>query len=89
MQWQISYLEVCAIFGVLGGPEAPVSAIYSKLRRDPQPCIYMYPLDYDFSAYMQFLSPPVQVARWAHMHYFLSCRLSVCSLSGLDRNGGK
>ncbi len=25
-----------------------------------------------------FLSPPVQVARWAHMHRFLSVRLSVC-----------
>ncbi len=27
-----------------------------------------------------FLSPPVQVARWAHMHHILSvvCRLSVC-----------
>ncbi len=33
-----------------------------------------------------FLSPPVQIARWAHMHHFLSV---VCSLSGLDRNGRK
>ncbi len=27
-----------------------------------------------------FLSPPVQIARWAHMHHFLSVRLS-----GLDQ----
>ncbi len=34
------------------------------------------------------LSPPVQLARWAHMRHFLSvCRLLsvVCRLSGLDQ----
>ena len=32
------------------------------------------------SPILQILSPPVQVAHWAHMHRFLSVCLSVCSL---------
>ena len=31
--------------------------------------------------FLNFLSPPVQIARWAHMRHFLSVRLS----SGLDQ----
>ena len=34
--------------------------------------------------HFSFLSPPVQFAQWAHMHRFLSVRLSVCP-SGLDQ----
>ena len=34
---------------------------------------------------LHLLSPPVQFARWAHMHHFLSVCLSVCRLSGLDQ----
>ncbi len=34
----------------------------------------------------QFLSPPVQVAQWAHMHRFLSVCLSVCTGPQIGEN---
>ena len=36
----------------------------------------------DVQRFVPFLSPPVQLARWAHIHRFLSV---VCRLSGLDQ----
>ncbi len=42
---------------------------------------------YECNIKLQFLSPPVQVARWDHMHYFLSvCLYSVCTGPKMGEN---
>ena len=40
------------------------------------------PFSHGNTLHLHFLSPPVQLARWAVMHHFLS----VCTPSGLDQN---
>ncbi len=56
-------------------PDQELSNLMNDVLLQPQPSFGMY-------IHTLFLSPPVQVARWAHMHRFPSV---LCTLSVLDQ----
>ncbi len=54
----------------VGGAEGKSMIFQKKIWSHSYQFLFLHASD-------QFLSPPVQIARWAHIHRFLSVRLSV------------